>query len=176
MPFVSFPKTAPPPDFVFAVMDAFAAHSSDISTVELESGLKSDEVLGVLRPRLEGLGFQVERGKRPDQVIDRPVFFGENGSPTHRYPIDAYHPQWRCGLEVEAGRAWMGNAVYRDLVLAMVMVDVDHLMLAVPTCYRYSSSGRPTQHDAYSATVSVAETLYAHARVHLPYGLTVIGY
>jgi hypothetical protein len=32
---------------------------------------------------------------------------------------------------VEAGRAWMGNAIYRDLLQALVMVQVDHLILAV---------------------------------------------
>jgi hypothetical protein len=60
----------------------------------------------------------------------RPVFFGENGMPTLSYQIDAYHPEWRAGLEVEAGRAWMGNAIYRDLIQALVMVQVDHVVLA----------------------------------------------
>jgi hypothetical protein len=63
------------------------------------------------------------------------VFFGENGIPTLRYEIDAYHPEWKCGLEVEAGRGWMGNAVYRDLVQAAVMVGVEYLCLAVSNVY-----------------------------------------
>ena len=41
----------------------------------------------------------------------RPVFFGENAQPELQYQIDAWHPQWLAGLEIEAGRAWMGNAV-----------------------------------------------------------------
>jgi hypothetical protein len=61
------------------------------------------------------------------------VFFGENGVPELRYQIDAYSPAWKYGLEVEAGRGWMGNAIYRDLVQAMVMVQVDHLVLAART-------------------------------------------
>ena len=77
-----------------------------------------------------------------DQKIDRPVFFGENGIPALRYQIDAYHPVWKCGLEVEAGRAWMGNAIYRDLIQALVMVQVEHLVLAVSNVYRYQSGGK----------------------------------
>jgi len=45
-----------------------------------------------------------------------------------RLLIDAYQPDWRCALEVEGGRGWMGNAVYRDLVQAMVIVQVDDLL------------------------------------------------
>jgi hypothetical protein len=93
----------------------------------LVKGLTSDAVLAVLHPQLEALGFQVEKGKVREQKIERPVFFGENGIPALRYQIDAYHPGWRCGLEVEAGRAWMGNAIHRDLIQALVMVQVDHM-------------------------------------------------
>lgn len=104
------------------------------------------------------------------------MFFGENGVPTLNYEIDAYQPVWRCGLEVEAGRAWMGNAAYRDLIRALVMVQVDVLALAVPNAYKYQSSGRTGASADYLNTVSVAETLYAHSRVRLPYRLLVIGY
>lgn len=105
--------------------------AEQIGSEVLAKGLTSDAVLGVLHSQLEALGFQVEKGKVREQKIERPVFFGENGVPALRYQIDAYHPGWRCGLEVEAGRAWMGNAIYRDLIQALVMVQVDHLVLAV---------------------------------------------
>jgi hypothetical protein len=95
-----------------------------IGSEGLAKGLTSDAALNLLQPQLEALGFQVEKGKLRGQKIERPVFFGENGVPTLRYQIDAYHPLWRCGLEVEAGRAWMGNAIYRDLIQALVMVQV----------------------------------------------------
>jgi hypothetical protein len=157
-------------------VEVFRKHSASIGTISLEKGLTSDGVLTCLKPDLLQLGFQVEEGKQAEHKIERPVFFGENGVPTLRYEIDAFHPQWGCGLEVEAGRAWMGNAVYRDLVQAMVMVGVEHLVLAVPICYKYNSAGRATQHDAYKATVSVADALYSHGRVKIPYSLTVVGY
>ena len=125
---------------------------------------------------LQDLGFQVEASKQADAKLARPVFFGENGEPTLRYEIDGYQPEWRCGLEIEAGRAILGNAIFRDLFQAMVMVDVDHLCLAVPNTYKYKSGGKPKASGYYAKTVSVVDALYGHSRVVIPYGLTVIGY
>ena len=51
---------------------------------------------------------------------------------------------WRADLEIETGRAWMRNAVRRDLIPALVMVEMSHLLFAVPQAYRYKSSGRAT--------------------------------
>jgi hypothetical protein len=104
------------------------------------------------------------------------VFYGENGVPELRYHIDAYHPVWKCGLEVEAGRGWMGNAVYRDLVQALVMVQVDHLILAVANQYKYKTGGRSAISHDYDSVISIANALYGHTRMKLPYGLTVLGY
>ncbi len=70
----------------------------------------------------------------------------------------------------------MGNAVYRDLIQAFVMVDMEHLLLAVPQAYRYNASGRVTISKDYENTVAVAEALYAHSRVQMPFSLCVIGY
>ena len=171
-----FPRTEPPPEFVGQVVTAFESHLSTISTVDLDKGLTSDEVLAAIRPDLIGLGFDVESGKARDQKIERPVFYGEQGQPTLKYEIDAYHTGWRCGLEVEAGRAWMGNAVYRDLVQAMVMVQVDILALAVPLSYKYKSGGRETSSNDFNNTRNVAEALIGHSRFTLPYKLLLFGY
>jgi len=70
----------------------------------------------------------------------------------------------------------MGNAVYRDLVQALVMVQVDHLILAVPNSYKYMSGGKPALSTDYANTIAVADALYGHTRMKLPYGLTVLGY
>ena len=70
----------------------------------------------------------------------------------------------------------MGNAVYRDLIQALVMVEMDHLLLAVPQAYRYKASGRTTISKDYENTISVAEALYGHSRVTMPFSLCVIGY
>ncbi len=174
--FSTYPRTDPPPDFVHEIVNEFYLVESLISTIDLKKGLTSDAVLKHLTPGLQELGFDVEMGKQLDQKIQRPVFFGENGAPTLKYEIDAYHDEWRCGLEVEAGRAWMGNAVYRDLIQASVMVGVDWLCMAVPNTYKYKASGRESISRDYENTCAVADALYGHSRMRLPYSLVVIGY
>jgi hypothetical protein len=139
-------------------------------------GHTSDALLSRLRGDLVTLGFQVEAGKTRNEKIKRPVFFGENAVPDLQYEIDAFHTGWSCGLEIEAGRAWMGNAVYRDLIQALVMVDLLYLVIAVPNSYRYQSGGRSVMSKDYDNTVSVADALFSHDRIVFPYGLTVLGY
>jgi hypothetical protein len=77
----------------------------------------SNEVLAVIADDLSVIGFDVESEKGK---IKRPVFYGENGSPTKAYNIDAFHDGWKCALEIEMARAIGGNAVYRDLIQALV--------------------------------------------------------
>lgn len=174
--FTCFPRTEPPPQYSIKVVDVFKQRESQIATAEKATGLESNEVLELLAEGLIKLGFAVESSKKRVGRIDRPVFFGENGIPDLRYQIDAFHDAWSCGLEVEAGRALMGNAVYRDLIQAMVMVQVSHLCLAVPNRYRFQSKGRTKHSDDYDSAVAVASALYGHSRIVMPYGLTVIGY
>lgn len=170
--YFSYPRTEPPPDFADRLAGVFEGHEPEIGTEGLEDGLKSNEVLEVLRPDLGDLGFDVETGKSAGDKIHRPVLFGENGEPDLHYYVDAYHEDWRCGLEVEAGRAWKGNAVYRDIVQALVMVEVDTLALAVPNVYKFSAGRNP----AFDKTKSVVDTLYSTHRFEPPYRLLLIGY
>lgn len=174
--YVSYPRTQPPPHFAAEVVGVFQRHLSEIDTVKLPKGLNSDQVLAVLAQDLLELGFQIELGKRKADRIERPVFFGENGVPTVQYQVDGYHPVWRCGLEVEAGRGWMGNAVYRDLVQALVMVEVDFLCLAVSHQYKYKSGGKSMNSWDYANARDLLDALYGHSRMKLPYGLLLVGY
>jgi hypothetical protein len=174
--FTSFPQTKPPPEFVSSIVEVFRNHEPLISTIALAKGLESDPVLKELASDLANLGFIVETAKAKKAKIPRPVFYGENGLPSLRYDIDAYHPLWRCGLEVEAGRAILGNAIFRDLFQAMVMTDVDHLCLGIPNLYKHKSGGRTVIVRYYDKAISIASALYGHTRVAMPYGLTVIGY
>jgi hypothetical protein len=167
-----YPRTQPPPQYTHEVISVFEDHIDQIGTFELEDGLVSNEVLKTLRPDLVDLGFNVEAGKKKEEKIKRPVFFGERGEPTLKYEVDGYHPDWGCGLEVEAGRAWMGNAVYRDLIQAIVMVQVDVLILAVANVYKHSNG----ESRDYEKTQSVVEALYSHSRAQMPYGLLLVGY
>lgn len=172
--YAMFPRTQPPPAFVADVVEVFRAREDSIGTELLSKGLTSDQVLSVVAPGLAALGFEVERA---GQNIHRPVFFGENGEPTLRYEIDGYHAGWRCGIEVEAGRALSGgNAFFRDLIQAAVMVDVEVLMIAVPNAYRFNSGGKPAFTRDYEKCREIAEALYGHQRLRLPYQLVLIGY
>lgn len=170
--FTSFPRTEPPPTFVAQVVDIFRKHEPSICTKTLTKGLTSNIVLGTLCSDLQALGFTVEVGKSQSDKIRRPVFFGENGEPGLQYEIDAFHEGWKCGLEIEAGRGGMGNALYRDLVQALVMVELEVLVLAVANTYKYSGS---VSRD-YDKTVAVADALYGHSRITMPYKLVVVGY
>ena len=174
--FTTFPRTQVPPHFISKVVEIFDKHGKHIGTSATKKGLTSNETLKVLRNDLIELGFDVEAGKRKNDKIRRPVFFGENAQPDLQYEIDAWHPEWKAGLEIEAGRAWMGNAIYRDLVQALVMVETDHLLLAVQNAYHYSASNRSMTSRDYRHTVSVAQALYGHSRIRMPYSLCVIGY
>lgn len=174
--FSTFPRTQPPPFYTVSIRDIFRAQADKIGTENLAKGLTSDQVLSLLRPQLIELGFKVEASKIAADKIKRPVFFGENGTTTLQYEIDAYHETWKCGLEIEAGRAWMGNAVYRDLIQAMVMVELETLILCVPVGYRYQSGGKLTVSRDYDNTIAVADAIYGHSRIEMPYRLIVIGY
>lgn len=66
--------------------------------VHVAQGLTSDEVLRVLRPQLETLGFQVEAGKNRYEKIERPVFYGENGVPALELAGELRSPT-ECPLE-----------------------------------------------------------------------------
>ena len=174
--FTSFPRTEPPPPWTAQILQVFRAAEPSICTKTLAKGLTSDAVLARLCEDLRALGFQVEGGKKADDKIKRPVFFGENGEPDLQYEIDAFHPEWRCGLEIEAGRGGMGNALYRDLVQALVMVELETLFLAVANSYRYKSGERDTISRDYDKAVAVADALYGHSRIRMPYRLVVVGY
>jgi len=173
--FTSFPRTEPPPHFLARVIEVFTQHEPIIATHDKSMKLDSNQVLAYLQTDLRGLGFQIENRKRKEQ-ISRPVFYGEQGKPTLKYSVDAYHGEWRCGLEVEASRAYLSNAFHRDLIQALVMVDVDHLIVAVRNQYFYGDSGRQRESRDYDCLIEVANALYGHTRMRLPYGLTLIGY
>lgn len=173
---MTFPRTEPPPHYTGDLVQVFRTHEAEICTRTLEKGLTSDVVLATLRNDLVAIGFAVEASKLANDKIKRPVFFGENGQPDLQYEIDAFHDEWGCGLEIEAGRGWMGNAVYRDLVQALVMVELRTLVLAVANGYRYQSGGRSTTSRDYDNTVAVADALFGHSRIRMPYKLIVVGY
>ena len=172
--FSTYPRTEAPPHFTEALIRVFTKHVARVSTQALAKGLTSNEVLATVAPDLLTLGFEVETGKSAAAKVERPVFYGENGEP--EYADDAPAGYRKCGIEIEAGRSFTSNAVYRDLIQASLMVDLDYLCLAVPMAYKFKSGGRTTTSRDYENTRAVADALYGHSRLKMPYRLLVIGY
>lgn len=175
----SFPYQSDPRAGFFDTIKLFADARERIDTTK---GLqkKSNEVLSILRPGLQILGFSVEEGKRSNQKIHRPVLFGEMGVPGHKYEIDAYRENQGIVLEIEAGRAIKGNAVYRDLVQMSLMVDARFAVIAMPLSYRHKKrrQDRVTVEVAsYESGKKLLEAIYASARLQLPFeGILLVGY
>lgn len=171
-----YPQTSHPPVWATKLVEVFQAHRSQIDSTSRKRGvaLESDDVLRIITPELEGLGYAVEKGKTSQGRIYRPVFFEEFGNPGKTYNIDAYHRDLRVGLEVEAGRGTKGNAVYRDLIQTSLLVDVDYLALAVLNEYKYGTSGIEY---SYKVTKEILDAIYGSRRLSLPMeGILLIGY
>lgn len=173
-----FPRTRESPKVLQGVVAAFDAHQAEIATDIIPKGLASDQVLRVISPELKNLGFEVEAGKRASQKIKVPVLFGEGGGIDLHYEMDAFHHELGCGLEIEAGRAVSGgNAIYRDLFQAIVMPRVRTLIVAVPLLYRSNARlAKGKGEPCYEKCVSIADTLYSHQRVSMPFELGIVGY
>ena len=165
--FTHFPRTSKPLN-LFVIYSLYLYHTSDIFT-KAGNTHDGDQVLAELRDDLVALGYDVESGKRIIRKFT-PVTFGENGVSDLKYEIDAFHEGLGVGIEVEAGRGFSGNAIYRDLVQGIVMNGVDHLVIAV--CNHYHSNNS----DDYSKCLSICEGFFIQNRVKLPYTLTLIGY
>ena len=173
-----FPSYAPPAPWVATLVGVFRECRSAIDAiVDHEQRMESDAVLKVLAPGLADLGFVIELGKVKTSKLPRPVLFGDEGKYLRTYEIDAFQPADGVALEVEAGRATMGNAIYRDLVQASLMVDARFLALAVPVEYRYRTGTRTAKEPSYAKTYSVVEAIYSSPRLTLPFdGLLLVGY
>jgi hypothetical protein len=134
-------------------------------------------VLRILRPRLVNVGFEMGDGNASEGQLARPVFFGENCAPSRQYKIDAYHPSLHVALEVEAGRAQAGNAIYRDIIQMSLLVDVEYAAVAVPLAYRYDSGGRTRPIELYHHCTSILDAIYGGRRLELSFaGFLLIGY
>jgi hypothetical protein len=139
------------------------------------STLDSNGVLREIAEDLAAAGYQVEKSKSGADKISRPVLFGESGQAALTMEIDAFHDGLGIAIEVEAGRAWNGNAVYRDLIRASLLLDARYLALLVPVAYSPQSAKKPI--PAYRNTRNLLESIYASQRLRLPFdGVMLLGY
>jgi hypothetical protein len=171
---IYYPRSTIPAPWCEQVASAFLNQRGALDTIAKHN--KSNDVLQIVRLELEALGFRVEGGVE-EPTIHRPVLFGEGGKPEQKYQIDAYHPEGGIGLEVEAGRSLRGNAIYRDLIQASLMVDVQCFALCVPLRYRFNVKGKECEDKPYEATNNIVGALYASGRLQFPFkGLLLLGY
>ena len=137
----------------------------------------SNEVLALVRPHLEAIGFAVETGKGKDEKIDVPVLFGENNEVDKSFFADALSADGKIVIEVEAGRAVRNNQFLKDIFQACMMFEVEYLVIAVLNEYKFNSGGRQTVGHDYQEIKTFLETLYVSNRLRLPLkGILLIGY
>jgi hypothetical protein len=159
-------------DFVGGVADCRV----QIESRSVES-LTSDKVLGLLRPGLLKLGYEVESGKHQTEKIRRPVLFGDRGAVRVAYEVDAVHDELGVLVEVEAGRGARGNAIYRDIVRASLIVDARYLALGVMQEYRHKSGGKAVTVGSYAEAKNQLDAVYNSGRLRLPFeGVLLFGY
>lgn len=170
---IHYPLWREPPPWCYLLVRTFRNHQARIDSLDkAKDHLKSNQVLDVLAPDLRELGFVVEGGK--DSFINRPVYFEEYGKAARAYRIDSYHPELKLGLEVEAGRATKGNAVYRDIIQTSLLVGVENFALAVPQSYSY---GDDQEEPSYKVAKSILDATYSSDRLRLPFqSVLLIGY
>jgi hypothetical protein len=172
-----YPRNARPADWVSPLIETITAAESTIGTVTRKTGLTSDGVLQALAPNLQTVGYRVETGKTAKGKIRRPVLFGENGRPEVSYEIDAFHEEHGVVVEVEAGRGARGNASYRDIIRASLILDARYFVLLLPVAYRHLSGGREIAVQAYREARDQLNAIYASQRLRLPFdGVLLVGY
>jgi hypothetical protein len=154
------PTLADLPRWADALVGVFERHQPRIDSRRVQQS--SDATLAVLAEELLSLGYEVEH--RPARLP-----FNVNGV---RFNVDAWHPTEGVVLEIEAVRAQLGGAFFRDIFRLMLIGRQRHGVIAVPL--RGTQGGRTTrafdycrkQLDALSST-----------RPQLPFnGLLLVGY
>lgn len=162
-----FPRSVGITDEIQKVIQCFELIYDQIKSPDNE--LKSDEVLGVLRPHLERIDFTIESGKSIGQKIPVPVLFGRNNTVDQSFNADGTSNDGKLVLEVEAGRAIINYAFLKDVFQASMMYGVEYLILAVRNDYKGNKD--------FEKIYTFLETMYINNRIILPLtGIVLIGY
>jgi hypothetical protein len=173
----SYPNDKHAERWVLDIVDAFEQLRSTVSTEDGSSPLTRDELLAVMRPRLERLGYRVERGRARDQRVALPVQFGGNGEPVRTVDVDAFREHDRTIFAIEAGRGAQNNEDIKNLVMAALTREATHLVLAMPLAYQFGREDRRQVKRAYEHTRDLLDLIYASSRIDLGLeGVLLIGY
>lgn len=158
-----------------AIIDCFKQIEPQLKDANVHR--TSNDVLALVRPHLEAIGFAVETGKGKEEKIDVPVLFGENNEVDKSFFADALSADGKIVIEVEAGRAVRNNQFLKDIFQACMMFEVEYLVLAVLNEYRINTGGRTVISHDYHEIKTFLETLYVSNRLRLPLkGILLIGY
>lgn len=168
-----YPKNSRPSQLTRDVVASFNDLADQISSEHEEArigpderGLSSNQILELVAPALQRLGFTIESS---EDRIDVPVLYGINGSVEKSFRADGWHRAERVVIEVEAGRAVTNYQFLKDIFQACMMDEVDGLIIAVRKVYRRSSD--------FNAVCKFMDTMYASGRLRLPLKfIVVIGY
>lgn len=152
------------------IRSVIGCFEKNIALINSETkNLSSNEVLAVLQPDLEQLGFSVERSKKEADKIKIPVLFGLNNRIDKSFNADAVSGDGKIVIEIEAGRATENNQFLKDIFQACMMHDVEYLVIVVRNVYR--------GHRDFDIIYAFLETLYVSNRLKLPLaGILLIGY
>lgn len=162
-----YPRSDYPTNKLLQIIKIFEEVSSDIDSSAKK--LSSNEVLRCLRPKLEGICFTVEGGKKTSQKVNVPVLFGKNGKLEKYFDADAYSGSEGIVIEIEAGRAVINYQFLKDLFQACVMKDVKFLVIAVRNIYR--------RNNDFQTISYFFDALYSSQRMQLPLkGILLMGY
>jgi|OM-RGC.v1.021129574 hypothetical protein len=168
---IHFPLNTRVPQIGFEVIKVFEGKFNLIDSSKHQND--SDDVLRILSEALEGIGFTVEG----DANIKIPVLYGENGKTAKAFEVDAVNFNEKFVIEIEAGRAFMGNQIYKDLFEVSVLVDIEYLCIAVRQIYEFGKGKNRGKSLDYEKAKTLFNTLYASNKFNLPIkGILLIGY
>ena len=173
--FQFFPRSHGVTSEIRSVIDCFMKIEPQLEQEDVHR--VSNDVLTLVRPHLENIGYLVETGKGREEKIDVPVLFGENNEVDKFFFADALSSDGKIVIEVEAGRAVRNNQFLKDIFQACMMFEVEYLVIAVLNEYKFNSGNRQVVSKDYQEVKTFLETLYVSNRLRLPLkGILLIGY
>lgn len=173
---IFFPRNIRPPAWVNPFVEVVREARAEVNSRSVDH-LTSDKVLESLRPGLEALGYEVERGKRQAEKVVRPVLFKEQGATAVPYEVDAANDDLGIVVEIEAGRGARSNALYRDLVRASLIVDARYLVLGLMQEYRHNVGEGSTVVRSFDEGRQTLDAIFSSQRLRLPFeGVLLFGY
>lgn len=165
--FQFFPRSHGMTNQIQDIVECFKSETLNIDSVKFNH--TSNEVLNIVKPHLEKIGFTCETGKSKENKIIVPVLFGYNNVVDKSFNADAISNDGTIVIEIEAGRATENNQFLKDIFQACMMFHVEYLVIAVRNIYR--------GHKDFEIVYTFLETLYISNRLKLPLkGVLLVGY